>query len=330
MNASDRTPRLTVGLPVYNGEKTLRAALDALLAQSFTDFELLIADNASTDGTQAIAESYVAADPRVRYIRHALNRGVSYNHNCVIEQARGELFKWASDDDLYAPDLLERCVSALDTRPEVVLAHAWTAFIDGEGNVTEKRDYPLTTDVPSPRTRFRSLLHTPGGDDIYGVIRMSVLRRIAPYGSFHLPDRTFVAELALHGRFHNDPDFLYFRRDHPGRVEREATSVRDRAAIGDPRRANPWLHPAIRLYAEYVLAYITGIWRAPLSVPDKLGCTRDLLGWLLGHVNPLRRVKLLQSPDPAVRALARRSRAVQWFARRATSRSVPADGGPPR
>jgi glycosyltransferase involved in cell wall biosynthesis len=264
------TPRLTLGLPVYNGERFLAAAVDALLAQTYTDFELIISDNASTDRTAEIAQHYAAIDNRVRYIRHPRNRGSAFNHNFVIEQARGELFKWVSDDDLYAPDLLERCVKALDSRPEIPLAHAWTAFIDEGNKITEPIEYALTTDVPDAATRFRSVLYTDGGDDIYGVIRMSVLRQMAPFGSYHWPDRTFVAELALHGPFHNVPDFLYFRRDHPMRTSRLGRDdIRKRCARLDPARGNRWRHPLVRLVGEYLLGYLGALWRAPLTPKER-------------------------------------------------------------
>ena len=130
MNA---VPRLTIGLPVYNGENYLAESLDALLGQTFEDFELIISDNASTDATADICRRYEQLDSRVSYFRQPRNIGLAPNHNFVVEQARGELFKWASDDDLYARDLLERCVEALDENPDVVLAHSWTAMIDGSG-----------------------------------------------------------------------------------------------------------------------------------------------------------------------------------------------------
>ena len=111
MNA---VPRLSIGLPVYNGENYLAESLDALLGQSYEDFELIISDNASTDGTADICRRYGKQDSRIRYIRQPRNIGLAPNHNVVLDQARGELFKWASHDDLYARDLLKCCVEALD------------------------------------------------------------------------------------------------------------------------------------------------------------------------------------------------------------------------
>jgi glycosyltransferase involved in cell wall biosynthesis len=303
MSVGAPVPRLTLGLPVYNGERFLAESVDALLAQTFTDFELIISDNASTDRSGEIARQYAAADHRVRYVHHPRNLGSSFNHNFVIEQARGEFFKWVSDDDLYAPELLERCMDALDSRPEIPLAHAWTAFIDDEGQITLKLDYPLTTDVADPAERFRSLLYTQGGDDIYGIIRMSVLRQVAPFGSYHMADRTFVAELALHGPFHNVPEFLYFRRDHPMRASRVGGNIRRRCAQWDPRRANRWRHPKLRLLGEYVLGFVSAIQRAPISTRDRWRCRKELAVWVSRHANPLRRLQLLDSPDPAFRAI---------------------------
>ena len=299
MTATTAVPRLTLGLPVYNGERYLAASLDALLAQTYTDFELIISDNGSTDRTATIARHYASIDPRVRYIRHTQNRGSTFSHNFVIEQARGEFFKWVSDDDLYAPDLLRRCIDALDSRPEIVLAHAWTAFTDDAGEVHDPIDYALTTDVPDPVERFRSVLYTVGGDDIYGVIRMSVLREVAPFGSYHWADRTFVAELALHGPFHNVPEFLYFRRDHPMRTSRLArNNIRRRCARLDPARANRWRHPLVRLVGEYLLGYVSAIWRAPIGFKDRLGCTRELAVWIGRHADPRRNGPLPKSTAP--------------------------------
>ena len=200
------TPRLTIGLPVYNGEKYVAESLDALLGQTYTDFELIIADNASTDGTADICQRYAQQDSRVRYLRQPQNVGLAPNHNVVVEQARGELFKWAASDDLYARELIERCVDALDEHPDVVLAHSWSARIDGSGAVTHVYKYPLNTSSAQAPERFRSLLFGSGGDDDYGVIRTKVLRRTAMKESYHHADRTIIAELALHGRFYQVPD----------------------------------------------------------------------------------------------------------------------------
>jgi glycosyltransferase involved in cell wall biosynthesis len=277
-------PRLTIGLPVYNGEKYIAESLEALLGQSFTDFELIISDNASTDSTGDICRRYEKQDPRVRYCRQPQNIGLAPNHNFVAEQARGELFKWASNDDLYARNLLESCIDALDKYPDVVLAHAWTAKVNELGVVTEALEYPLNTASPRAPERFRSLLFVSGGDDDYGVIRTEVLRRTAMKESYHHADRTIIAELSLHGRFYQVPDWLYFRREHAGQSGR--ATMRSRCANMDPRRADPLRHPAVRLYGEYVWAYLRAIRHAPLSSADRRECYRYLAEWFASRARP--------------------------------------------
>ena len=302
MSTTAAVPRLTLGLPVYNGERYLAASLDALLAQTFTDFQLIISDNGSTDRTGEIARRYAAIDPRVRYVHHPQNRGSTFNHNYVVEQTSGEFFKWVSDDDLYAPDLLQRCIDALDSRPEIVLAHAWTAFIDEDGQITNAIDYPLTTDVADPVERFRSLLYTHGGDDIYGVIRMSVLHQIKPFGSFHWADRTIVAELALQGPFYNVPDYLYFRRDHPMRTSRIGRK-NPSAQVPDPRpEAGQPLATSCGPSGRGVSAGLRVSNLARADQPrDRWRCRKELAVWILRHADPLYRQRLLESPDPAVK-----------------------------
>ncbi|MQA14189.1 MAG: glycosyltransferase [Pseudonocardiaceae bacterium] len=297
-------PRLSIGLPVYNGEQYLSEALDALLGQSYADFELIISDNASTDGTADICRRYAAQDPRIRYVRQSHNIGAAPNHNFVFVQARGELFKWASHDDLYARDLLRRCVEALDENPHMVLAHAWHAIVDGAGTVTETFDYRLATDSPHAPERFRSLLFAAGGDDFYGVVRSDVLRLVAPHDSYHHADRTIVAEIALQGPFHQVPELLYFRRDHPDRAERANPTKRTRCANMDPRRTDRLRHPTVRLLAEYVWGFATAIRHTSLSPSDRRQCYRYLLQWLASRALPRPPHPTEDQPSPVLDQLS--------------------------
>ena len=164
-------PRLSIGLPVYNGENYLAESLDALLGQTYEDFELIISDNASTDGTADICRRYAKQDSRIRYIRQPRNIGCAPNHN-TGRYARGELFKWASDDDLYARDLIERA-SRRSTSTRVVLAHRWTAMIDSSRKVIKASStrWPRPPRTPRPvpehavrrRGRRRRRRHPDGG-----------------------------------------------------------------------------------------------------------------------------------------------------------------------
>lgn len=269
-----RTPRLSIGLPVYNGERFLVRSIESLLGQSFGDFELIISDNASTDGTSDICKQYEQEDSRIRYFRQPSNIGLAPNHNFTVHQAAGELFKWVAYDDLYAKGLLQQCVAILDKFPDVVLAHSWTAIIDTSDNVIGTVQYGLKTSSPSVSERFRSLLFDAGGDDDYGVTRTSMLRRIAPKNSYHHADRVIVAELALHGRFYQVPDWLFFRRVHTAQAGSGTVTMRRRCVTTDPRRANRLLHPSARLYGEYVWGYVNAVRCAPLSRAERGSCYR--------------------------------------------------------
>jgi glycosyltransferase involved in cell wall biosynthesis len=302
-----KIPRLSVGLPVYNGEKYLSEALDALLGQSYSDFELIISDNASTDRTEEICRRYAARDPRIRYFRQPVNVGAALNHNFVVEQARGEYFKWASHDDLYGRDLLLRCIEALDARPDVV-----------------RGEYRLATDSPHPPVRFRDMLFVLGGDDFYGVMRTDVLRRTPLHASYHHADRTLVTELSLYGPFHQVPEILYFRRDHPDRAERARATKRARAQNFEPRRGNRLRNPMIRLFAEYVWGYVAAIQRSPLTPTDRLQCYGYLARWFASRALPGSSRRIGENPDPALQGPAAGGTRRRW---RRTSTAPGADGG---
>ena len=278
-------PRLSIGLPVYNGEGYLGEALDALLGQTFDDFELIVSDNASTDETSSICRSYQKRDSRIRYFRQTRNIGLAPNHNFVIEQARGELFKSAHHDDLCARVLLERCVDALDQHPEAILANTWTATIDSAGVVTHLVDYTTSTSLPSAPDRFESMLFDGWGDDYGGVVRLDVLRSVAPLNSYHFADRIFTTELGLHGSFSIIPEHLQFRRVHAEQAGR-SSDMRQRCSVLDPRRNDRLWHPAVRLYSEYLLGYIRAIRQAPLSSSERRKCYWILTKWIGSRATP--------------------------------------------
>jgi hypothetical protein len=277
-------PPLTIGLPVHNGQNYLSKSLDSLLTQTYPDFELIISDNASADGTEEICRDYAGRDSRIRYIRQPTNIGAAPNHNYLVQEARGRLFKWAAHDDLFAPKLVERCIEALDDWSELILAHAYMGTVDERGKTLEIYDYRLATDSPRASERFRSLMFTEGGDDFYfyGVIRTDVMRRIAPHNSYHKAGRKLVAEMSLYGPFHQVPEIMFFRREHPGRgdnlgsIQRVCTNL-------DPRRKG---HSTARLVAEMLAAYPVAIGWAPLSAAERRRCYQVYLAWIAARTVP--------------------------------------------
>lgn len=214
-NKSQRA-RVFIGLPVYNGARFLARAVDSLLAQSFTDFTLLISDNASNDDTQAICERYCLQDSRVRYVRQRENIGAPNNWNFVVHQAEGEYFKWATANDECAPLMLERCLQALDADPSAVLCQGRTCLVDEESDAHEEyqKDLALLDHRPSERLK-ELIIHLALNNGQSGLIRLSSLHQTGldrPYPNGDIP---LMAELALLGRFIVLPEVLLYRRMGP-------------------------------------------------------------------------------------------------------------------
>lgn len=233
---------MTVGVPVFNGEKYLGETLDSILAQDFADFELLVSDNASTDGTVRLVEDYARRDPRVRMISNDYNRGAAYNYNRLVHEADGELFKWAGYDDLLSASYLRRCVAALDADPAAVLAYPGTTIIDADGaHVVDYKDRLHLADSQAWLRVARFAHRVNLCNACFGVMRRDVMLGtglIRPYVSSDLP---FLAEMASRGKFLEVPERLFHRRVHDGSSRQGRTSLAqvaqwfDSSAVGAPR-----------------------------------------------------------------------------------------------
>jgi glycosyltransferase involved in cell wall biosynthesis len=261
------TPLVSIGLPVRNGERFLAQALDSLLGQTLQDFELIISDNASTDGTADICLDYAARDARIRYVRQPSNIGAPRNWNFVALEARGRYFKWASSDDFCDPRMLEKCVAVLNADPSVVLCYGRACIVDEETG--QRRPYAHDVSAMDPRpserfkTVFRSLLLT--GNPQQGVIRLDVLRRTPLEPSYPKGDMVLMAELALHGRFVLLPDILFYRRLGPRTWSMQLQPAEWKAYF------YPDLAPALRLdRLRLNLGYVKSVFRAPITAPEKL------------------------------------------------------------
>lgn len=212
-------PKVTVGLPVYNGERHLEAAIRSILAQTFTDLELVISDNASTDATGEICRDYALLDERIRYHRQDVNVGCRGNFHVVFGLgAGGEYFKWAGHDDQIEPTYLARCVAHLDAHPDDVLCTSRIRLIDGQDRELPGAPEPATFHDPAPHLRMRALFAVPATyQTIFGVIRRSTLAATRLLGPWFASDRALQIELSLHGGFGLVPDRLFVSREHEGR-----------------------------------------------------------------------------------------------------------------
>ena len=263
---------MSIGLPVYNGERYLKETLDCILAQTFEDFELAVSDNASTDGTQAICQAYAAQDRRIRYYRNAQNLGAARNYNRVFELATGEYFKWAAHDDLFAPEFLERCVEVLDCYPSVILCYSQASVVDEFGQRIGGDPVDLNLRSPRPDQRYaayhkRFRLHR-NCNPVFGLIRARTLKLTPLIGSYVASDEVLLGELALRGEFYEVPEYLFSRRDHPQTSVRAYRHFEDRVAWFDPSSKGQIHLPYWRWFVEQLAA----IQRAPMRWHEKIRC----------------------------------------------------------
>jgi glycosyltransferase involved in cell wall biosynthesis len=233
-------PRISVTLPVFNGERYLAQAIRSILDQSYRDFELIVSDNASTDATEEICRSFEAQDRRVRYIRQPRNIGASPNFNICYALASGEYFKWAAHDDYLEPEYLAECVAALDANPDAVLCQSLVRLIDDQDRLIEIH-CPIEPAAASPRPseRFATRIRSPRCLDIWGLIRTKALRDSVLIGSYIGMDRALLLELALRGRFVLIDKPLFTNRDHPERATRvtRTQTRKDLATVYDTANA---------------------------------------------------------------------------------------------
>lgn len=273
-------PRVSVGLPVFNGESYLAESLESLRTQTLEQIEVIISDNGSTDGSTAIAEDYCRRDPRFRLIRQSTNKGGAFNHNLLVDHARAPFFKWASHDDVCGGAMLESLADALEANPKAVLAYSDVQYIGADGGMEQclRRSLQIDDDLPHDRLRqyFRYYSYPKEANAVIGVIRTDVLRRSSRIGSYPSSDLVLMAELALAGEFVHVPEVLFYRRRHSHQSTVENKSARDVALWFDPRNRG-WHHA---YWWPLVKGYRNAIERSALGGQEKLLCRGELLKWI--------------------------------------------------
>jgi glycosyltransferase involved in cell wall biosynthesis len=275
--AATRTPEVSIGVPVFNGERYLARTLESLLAQSFADFELVISDNASSDGTRDICEDYARRDTRVRCIRQRANIGAPRNWNVVALEATGTFFKWSSASDISPPNTLERCVDVLRADPSVVLCYGRTRLIDESDQPLEHSgdiDIDVGEDLPSARfTRVCTDLTLNNAQ--CGVFRLSTLRRTRLDRPYPTGDLALMAELSLYGKFRLLPEILLLRRMSRDTFTSMLTPA-EKQRVYDPNARQPTKAIRLRRHVDNMIS----IARAPIPVLEKLRATRSALRFI--------------------------------------------------
>lgn len=270
-------PLVSIGVPVYNGEKYLAEALDSILAQTFTDFEVIISDNASTDATATICERYRAADPRIRVYRNQVNLGAAPNYNRVFELSTGKYFKWADYDDVLEPDFLQRCVEVLNINPLVVLCYPRVHIIDKQSQVTGIYNPGPDTSSPLPHIRFCNLiLHPELAIQSMGLMRRNALCKTGLHRSFPSSDEVFLAELALIGQYFEIPNRILKVRLHEEQSTRGAQAPqRARVVFFDTSLKGKITLPKW----QYLLTCIKVIGKAPINFSARAYCYSQMARW---------------------------------------------------
>ncbi len=291
------SPKLSIGIPVYNAARYLRQALDSLLAQTYEDFELIISDNASDDATEAICREYVSRDNRVKYHRHDTNRGAIWNCNHTVQLAQGEYFKWAAYDDLHHETFLQKCVEILDAQPDVVWCHSLTSHIDATGNTIPGSEDPnipdeqhahslLFTENGLPQQtrasatvseRFTGvLMGTTWCADSFGLIRTETLRKtrllLPCYGS----EKVLFGELSLLGKYAEIPEVLFLERIHAEASASLRTASAQQGFVLGTQRRRRFTSTRWNLLAGHFGA----ICRAPVSFAQKTKCFTTLFRYV--------------------------------------------------
>jgi glycosyltransferase involved in cell wall biosynthesis len=271
--SATRAPRVTVGVPVRNGMPFLREALDSLIGQTYTDLEIIISDNASTDETEEVSREYAARDPRIRYVRHHKNIGAAGNYIRCVELARGEYFRWAAGDDSSAPTFIERCVEVLDSMPDVVKVHPRSVLIDGSGRELSKYDDDMHVVEETAKERYFHVARRLGlANSVYGLIRIDVLRKTRQHSSFLGADLIAQAEIALYGKIWEIPEYLFYRRMHD--AAHSAMSIAERHEFYTPTKAAP----KVTLYQwRHLFERFASVASSPLGRLERWSISRALL-----------------------------------------------------
>lgn len=295
------SPRLSIGVPVYNGADYIAEAITSHLEQDFTDFELVVSDNCSDDGTPDIVNEFVKADARVSYSRNDTNVGGPANFNRLFRLTSGELFRWAAADDRIEPGYLAKVISMMDADRDIVIGHSDCLLIDPHSDpMLEMAQGYLGGDGYMEAIK----LHAPAGDDrfhsphphqridavinnnhrnfyIFGIMRRDIMMQTRLHGAFYGGDRTLLVEMAMRGTFRKVPEPLFGSRSHGSNASRSGLNFDELKQHGAKD---------LSFASQVMKGYISGVRSAGVPKSEELKClgvvakkfkqpTRLLRGW---------------------------------------------------
>ncbi len=294
-------PRLSIGVPVYNGADYIREAIESHLNQDFGDFELVVSDNCSDDGTPDIVNELAAADPRITYTRNDDNIGGPANFNRLFRLTSGELFRWAAADDRIEPGYLSKVIDMMDQDHRIVIGHAESLLIDpasepmlemeqgylgGDGYLEAIRLSPPDGDNRfhslSPHQRIDAVINNNHRNFyIFGIMRRDTMMQTRLHGSFYGGDRTLLVEMAMRGTFRKVNEPLFASRSHAKNSGRNGLNFEELKQHGAQD---------LSFASQVMKGYISGVRSANVGRADELKClgiiakkfkqpTRLIRGW---------------------------------------------------
>jgi glycosyltransferase involved in cell wall biosynthesis len=211
MSQESDKPLVSIGFPVFNGAPTIKRAIEALLKQSYSNIELIISSNGSTDATKSIIESIQVKDSRIRFLNSDVNRGSIWNFNQVLLASRGKYFMWAAHDDLHHLTFVEQCVQKMEQDENAVLCSPKIQFIDQNTNAvmaaSTLETFKGTFEVVP---HFREALWRFPAASMYGLYRLDQIRSIS-LPSIMGGDLVFIYEVSLRGKFVSVDEVLFSR-----------------------------------------------------------------------------------------------------------------------
>lgn len=217
-------PKVSVGMPVYNGEETLAKAIESIINQDYPNLEIIISDNCSTDLTSEICHEYRKLDPRIQYTKFDENRGTITNFNRVFNLSSGEFFMWVSHDDFHEPTFISECLKSFVDKPEAALcAPKMRGVITPKASQQWIGDLSTFQDKNSVVPRYlETLKHFPAVA-IYGLYRSSMVRKTSLLPKVVGADLLFIQNLSLYGSFIQCDQvlFTYYGREKWNTVDQD-------------------------------------------------------------------------------------------------------------
>jgi glycosyltransferase involved in cell wall biosynthesis len=272
-----QAPEVTVGVPVFNGEKYIRRTLEGLRDQSLPNIEIVVADNASTDSTREIVQEFVDADPRFRLLTADRNRGVPWNFNRLVDVARAPFFMWNASDDVVRARHLELCRDALLEHPEATIAFSRVVLIGPDDSVVGEMDddgLDFLAKTPSERVALFFRRHVYQVIGFGGVFRTDVLRDMGSHPARYGGDLVLAVRMAMRRPWVQVQQQLFESRRHDDQTNKtQGGDVLDQVRVYDPTWRRPVAFPQWSLNAAFIRETIA----APVSASERLRATAAVI-----------------------------------------------------